>query len=164
MSHQLYPEPDPSAWDITFLCFLSGCREIGFPQNKRQAADQLRQCRNSLSHEVKSAVDQREFENLWNRVANCLVNMVDVGNREHMKEEIEKLKNIQATSESKAVCGCNDKCCDNAVDSEKNGQNNNHEMENWTYLRLPCWRCGGDRKFSFRDGVPWMARASSNVF
>ena len=62
MADELFPDPKPSSWDVTFLTFLSRSRVLDFPASKKRAADELRQCRNKLSHEIKTTIEENEFE------------------------------------------------------------------------------------------------------
>jgi len=166
--NKVLPNPDPSSWDITFLAFLSKCHALDFPSNKKRSADEIRRFRNTLSHDIKSSVDQNTFEDLWGSVSHCLLSLTDdkkaiekeielvkqlrviTGPNEHprMQQNL-SLQNLQLSDANlNSNCNCGGAHCDYDLDSDDGAANNNHEMhESSLHIRFSCWRCGTPRVY-----------------
>jgi len=170
MVHELFPDPKPSSWDVTFLTFLSRSRVLDFPASKKRAADELRQCRNKLSHEIKTTIGENEFEQLWSRLAmNALIPLSD--ETRLLEEQIDRVKSLKVddtwqqphqqqqlqqphqqhqqqqrlrAQQNECDCSGERKCVING------GVNNNHEPRQTLGCMLTCWRCGIPRFYALQ--------------
>jgi len=166
MADELFPDPKPSSWDVTFLTFLSRSRVLDFPASKKRAADELRQCRNKLSHEIKTTIEENEFEHLWSRLTmNALMPLTEETrlleeqldrvkslrvddalqqpDQQHQQQQPHQLQQLRA-EQRECDCSGGRKCAING------GFNNNHEPLQTLGCMLACWRCGIPRLYALQ--------------